>query len=178
MGPSTACKIVVGTCRPRRGGLLVTALFTKKGTKSQPEAPPKPKKAGFLSQVTEAIDFAQVRSEGDRELLDKAKTSLGRNSKKGKEREKMSREQYQALRRKVGGTARDYWKDYIQADEVKGYKSSEGTQVTGLPFLLAVVLGLVVATGVVVSQTAGNSANPNDIPVEQQQVPTRAKLSE
>jgi hypothetical protein len=66
----------------------------------------KEKKQGFLSQFTDAIDFAQVRSDGDRDLLDKAKSTLGGKRQKGQDRQKMSKEQYQALRRKVGGTAR------------------------------------------------------------------------
>lgn len=28
---------------------------------------------------------------------------------------KMTREQYMALRRKIGGTARDYWKDWVSS---------------------------------------------------------------
>lgn len=54
------------------------------------------KKQGFLSQFTEAIDFAQVRSESDRDLLDRAKATVGR--KGGRKGEKMSREQYQCVR--------------------------------------------------------------------------------
>ncbi len=61
-----------------------------------------------------------------------------------------------ALRRKVGGTAKDYWKDWVDvkgqyAD--KGYVSKESTPVPGLAFLLVVVVGVFVALGVVVSQT-------------------------
>ena len=69
---------------------------------------PEKKKQSFLSQFTEAIDFAQVRSNEDRDLIDKAKLNknLGKKGKKGQEKEKMSRQQYQALRRKVGGTAK------------------------------------------------------------------------
>ena len=64
------------------------------------------KKQSGLSQFTDALDFAQTRSEGDRSLIDSAKLSLGQKPKQGEERQKMSKEQYQALRRKVGGTAR------------------------------------------------------------------------
>lgn len=50
------------------------------------------KKQSFLSQFTEALDFAQTRSEDDRDLIDNAKLTLG---KKGGKKEKMSQEQYQ-----------------------------------------------------------------------------------
>ena len=39
--------------------------------------------------------------------------------------------------------------------QVKGYKSTSESNVPGLPFLLAIVVGLIVATVVVTSQTAG-----------------------
>lgn len=38
--------------------------------------------------------------------------------------------------------------------QMKGYKSTESASIPALPFLIAVVLGLVVATGVVVTQTS------------------------
>lgn len=39
--------------------------------------------------------------------------------------------------------------------QVKGYKSTSESTVPGLPFLIAIVAGLIVATVVVSSQTAG-----------------------
>lgn len=40
---------------------------------------------------------------------------------------------YRALRRKVGGTARDFWKGYIEEEQVKNiktyYKPGESAQV-------------------------------------------------
>ena len=56
-----------------------------------------------------AFDFSAARSEDDAILIAKA-----RGMRKG---QKMSPEQYQALRRKVGGTAKDYWKGWV---DVKG----------------------------------------------------------
>ena len=56
------------------------------------------KKQSFLSQLTEALDFAQVRSEADRDLLDKANSSMGRKGKaasSGGPKQKLSKEQYQ-----------------------------------------------------------------------------------
>ncbi len=61
-----------------------------------------------------------------------------------------------ALRRKVGGTAKDYWKDWVDVKgqyAEKGYVSNESTSVVGLPFLIIVVLGVFGALAVVVSQT-------------------------
>lgn len=72
----------------------------------------------------------------------------------------MSREQYQALRRKVGGTAKDYWKGWVDvkgqyAD--KGYVASDGGAVSlppGVLFLGLTVAGLLAATAAVVAQTS------------------------
>jgi len=47
-----------------------------------------------------------VRSKSDAALLYEAK--YGKRDESGK----MTPEQYAALRRKVGGTAKDYWKDW------------------------------------------------------------------
>ncbi|KAK9807831.1 hypothetical protein WJX72_010529 [[Myrmecia] bisecta] len=108
------------------------------------------KKQSFLSSVTDALDFSEVRSKSDARLLYDAKYG----DRKGG---RLSPEQAAALRRKVGGTAKDYWKDWVdvKGDYVdKGYVSSESGTVTGLPFLIAVVFGLFVALGVVVSQTS------------------------
>ena len=57
----------------------------------------------------EAFDFSAARSEEDAILIAKA-----RGMKKG---QRMTPEQANALRRKVGGTAKDYWKGWV---DVKG----------------------------------------------------------
>ena len=55
-----------------------------------------------------------------------------------------------ALRRKIGGTARDYFKDYIQPDVKTAYmKPTEDTKVPYLGFLLAVVAALIATTAYV-----------------------------
>lgn len=59
--------------------------------------------------VLEALDFSAVRSEEDAQLLEDARSATSAG-------EKMSREQYAALRRKVGGTYRDFFKDHIEVD--------------------------------------------------------------
>ncbi|KAK4273777.1 hypothetical protein QN277_017108 [Acacia crassicarpa] len=70
---------------------------------------PKPSKKSLFSSVTEALDFSQVRSAEDALLLEDARqaTSSG---------ERMSREQYGALRRKIGGTYKDFFKSYVEVD--------------------------------------------------------------
>ena len=67
-----------------------------------------------------------------------------------------------ALRRKIGGTKQDFWKEWVDVKGEyvdKGYvDKSEG--ITGLPFLVAVVLGVFGALAYVVSQTATIPAPP------------------
>ncbi|KAI4306950.1 hypothetical protein L6164_030187 [Bauhinia variegata] len=77
-------------------------------TVSAKQGDEKSKKSLFTS-VTDALDFAQVRSAEDAQLLEDAReatTSGGR----------MSREQYGALRRKIGGTYKDFFKSYVEVD--------------------------------------------------------------
>lgn len=171
--------------RSGRSQVCTRALFGKKQVAVVEPPPPPPKKGLFsfgksatavkeapaktggkadeytrrqsaFTQVTNALDFNQVRSKRDAELLYEAR--YGDRGADGK----MSREQYQALRRKIGGTAKDYWKDWV---EVKGKYTDKGyvarggeaglaTNVPALPFLVLVTLGMfgvlayvVVATG-------------------------------
>ncbi|KAK9825858.1 hypothetical protein WJX81_004932 [Elliptochloris bilobata] len=113
------------------------AIFKRKGgskPKAQ-EAASKRREQSLLSQFTDAIDFAEARSEKDADLIWAAK---------GKKRgEKMTPEQYAALKRKVGGTASNYFKTFV---DVKGEYTDKGyvapSTTTGLPFLLATILGI------------------------------------
>ncbi|KAF8716862.1 hypothetical protein HU200_025961 [Digitaria exilis] len=66
-------------------------------------------KQSLFGSITEALDFSQVRSEKDAELLYEA-----REKTKGGGR--MTREQYGALRRKIGGTYQDFFKSYVEVD--------------------------------------------------------------
>lgn len=67
-----------------------------------------------------------------------------------------------ALRRKIGGTKQDFWKEWV---DVKGEYTDKGyvdniSGVTGLPFLIVVVLGVFGALAYVVSQTASIPTPP------------------
>ncbi|CAN7052078.1 hypothetical protein IGI04_027514 [Brassica rapa subsp. trilocularis] len=63
----------------------------------------------LFTRLTDALDFAQVRSEKDAELLYEAREAT-------KSGGKMSKEQYGALRRKIGGTYKDFFKSYVEVD--------------------------------------------------------------
>ncbi|XP_060180286.1 uncharacterized protein LOC132610052 [Lycium barbarum] len=91
-----------------RTSKLVLAVSSK-AKKEDTEEPKEKKKQSLFSSVTEALDFSQVRSAKDAELLDEAreKTQSG---------ERMSPEQYGALRRKIGGTYKDFFKSYVEVD--------------------------------------------------------------
>ncbi|GAX75821.1 hypothetical protein CEUSTIGMA_g3264.t1 [Chlamydomonas eustigma] len=141
-----------------RRAVTTTALFgrPKKSIVEETEvvesSKPK-KKQSVISQTLNAIDFAAPRSQKDSELLYDAK--YGKRSEDGK----MTREQYQALRRKIGGTAKDYFKEWVEEERVENtyYKpdSMQGT-VPYLPLLVGVVFAVLGATVVVVQQTGGN----------------------
>lgn len=66
------------------------------------------------------------------------------------------------MRRKIQGTKKDFWKDWVDVDGEytdKGYVEKPQA-VTALPFLVAVVLGLGGALAYVVSQTAEAPSPP------------------
>ncbi|KAL3622057.1 hypothetical protein CASFOL_034253 [Castilleja foliolosa] len=81
----------------------------KQNDAEEEEEEPKKRKQSLFESVTEALDFSQVRSEKDAELLDEAREQT-------KSGERMSREQYGALRRKIGGTYKDFFKSYVEVD--------------------------------------------------------------
>ncbi|CAN6463247.1 unnamed protein product [Victoria cruziana] len=68
-----------------------------------------PRKQSLFGSVTEALDFSQVRSAEDAVLLEEARDATRSGGR-------MSREQYGALRRKIGGTYRDFFKSYVDVD--------------------------------------------------------------
>ncbi|XP_072997365.1 uncharacterized protein [Typha latifolia] len=69
----------------------------------------KKSKQSLFSSLTEALDFSQVRSAQDAELLEDAREAT-------RDGGKMTREQYGALRRKIGGTYKDFFKSYVEVD--------------------------------------------------------------
>ncbi|PRW20989.1 kinase [Chlorella sorokiniana] len=150
--------------KPARGGLFgsrgsskqQTAAPAKQQKKSKVDkAAEYEKRQGLFGRAVSALDFAEVRSKNDAELLYEAK--YGKRGEDGK----MSREQYAALRRRVGGTAKDYWKDWVETKGEyvdKGYvakdKSATAASVPALPFLVGTVVALFGATAWVVASTS------------------------
>ncbi|XP_062103994.1 uncharacterized protein LOC133815133 [Humulus lupulus] len=59
------------------------------------------------SSLRETLDFSRVRSEHDVALLEDARQA-------NKSGEKMNREHYGDLRRKIGGTYKDFFKSYVE----------------------------------------------------------------
>ncbi|XP_022857743.1 uncharacterized protein LOC111378743 [Olea europaea var. sylvestris] len=86
---------------------LKFVIFSAKKENGNEE--PKKKKQSLFSSVTEALDFSQVRSAKDAELLDEAAEATQTG-------DRMTREQYGALRRKIGGTYKDFFKSYVEVD--------------------------------------------------------------
>ncbi|KAB5511152.1 hypothetical protein DKX38_030186 [Salix brachista] len=78
-------------------------------TESGSEEEPKKVKQSLFSSVAEALDFSQVRSAKDAELLEEARENTSSGGR-------MTREQYGALRRKIGGTYKDFFKSYVDGD--------------------------------------------------------------
>eukprot|EP00798_Chlamydomonas_sp_ICE-L_P001355 gene1355-32717_t len=91
-----------------------------------------------------ALNFSTYVSKKDQQLLDEAKYGELEGGK-------MSREQYGALRRKVGGTAKDFVisMDFVEKSPVKlpaYYKPSEGPQVPFLPILVGILIAVLGTT--------------------------------
>jgi len=109
-----------------------------------------PDAAQTIPAYTNAADgYIGLGRPADAELLYEARYGAAAGTK-------MSRETYQALRRKVGGTAKDYWKDWVDVKGTyaeKGYVAKDGSAVSNtsaksLPILLATFVALLGATGV------------------------------
>jgi hypothetical protein len=108
------------------------------------------KKGGIWgsNQRSERNKAARERQKADSRLLYDAA-----NKKKG---DKLNEEEYSALKRKIGGTARDFFKDWVDVDGDyvdQGFVgANQKTSVPALPFLIAVVLAVLGTAGWVVSQ--------------------------
>ena len=108
-----------------------------------------PKKS-FLTSVTDALDFSEARSKSDAWLLYEARTEELKGGR-------LSKEQAAALKRKIIGTKKDYWKDWVDVQgkyTEKGYVSSESSTVYGAPLIGLTLLGVFSTLGFVISQTS------------------------
>ncbi|KAI4372895.1 hypothetical protein MLD38_011076 [Melastoma candidum] len=92
----------------RRKNMSVSVVVSAKAGGNDKEQTPKSKQSLF-GAVTEALDFSQVRSAEDATLLDEARAATSSGGR-------MTREQYGALRRKIGGTYKDFFKSYVEVD--------------------------------------------------------------
>lgn len=102
-------------------------------------------------------DEKAARNQSARDMS-RRDAKLLQESKGLKKGEKLSPEQEAALRRRIRGTGRDFFKDWVdvEGDYVEqGYVSGKGgaADVPALPFLIAIVVAILGATGYVVSQT-------------------------
>ncbi|XP_038891315.1 uncharacterized protein LOC120080762 [Benincasa hispida] len=93
----------------RSSNLRVLAKAAEKGEERESGGGGGENKKSLFSSVTEALDFSAVRSSRDAELLDDARQATKAGGR-------MTREQYGALRRKIGGTYKDFFKSYIEVD--------------------------------------------------------------
>ncbi|KAJ8442671.1 hypothetical protein Cgig2_003715 [Carnegiea gigantea] len=91
------------------GSYRLRVVSAKKEEKSSKDDEGKNNKQSLFTSVTDALDFAQVRSVEDAQLLEDARQAT-------KSGGRMSREQYGALRRKIGGTYKDFFKSYVEVD--------------------------------------------------------------
>lgn len=83
----------------------VWAKLDEEGSKGEA----KKSKQSLFGSLTDALDFSQVRSAEDAQLLEEAREATGSGGR-------MTKEQYGALRRKIGGTYKDFFKSYIDVD--------------------------------------------------------------
>ncbi|KAH9608991.1 hypothetical protein KSS87_001919 [Heliosperma pusillum] len=95
------------TIRYIRAGHRQLRVVSAKNEDEGDKEESKQSKQSLFTSITDALDFAQVRSAQDAELLENAREA----TKSGGQ---MSREQYGALRRKIGGTYKDFFKSYVE----------------------------------------------------------------
>ncbi|KAL5720833.1 hypothetical protein ACHQM5_013464 [Ranunculus cassubicifolius] len=82
---------------------------TEKDKKEAPKEEKTKRKQSLFGSVTEALDFSQVRSAEDAQLIEEARETTGSGGR-------MNQQQYGALRRKIGGTYKDFFKSFVDVD--------------------------------------------------------------
>ncbi|KAL0914936.1 hypothetical protein M5K25_015329 [Dendrobium thyrsiflorum] len=97
------------TLRCNRAITRVGGIWATAEQNGEEEGEQKISKQSLFSSITEALDFSQARSSQDAQLIEEAKEAT-------KSGGKMNREQYGALRRKIGGTYKDFFKSYLKAN--------------------------------------------------------------
>ncbi|KAG9440063.1 hypothetical protein H6P81_020228 [Aristolochia fimbriata] len=107
--PYAAVPLTVSERRFRNPSRVPAIRARKGGERDEEQAPKSSTKQSLFSSVAEALDFSQVRSAQDAELIEEAREATKSGSR-------MTREQYGALRRKIGGTYKDFFKSYVEVD--------------------------------------------------------------
>ncbi|KAF6172617.1 hypothetical protein GIB67_020131 [Kingdonia uniflora] len=100
-------KGIINPNQPYKTSKFRGASAKKEEEENKKEEPKK--KQSLFSSVTEALDFSQVRSAEDAVLIEKARETTQSGGR-------MNQEQYGALRRKIGGTYKDFFKSYVEVD--------------------------------------------------------------
>lgn len=73
----------------KHGAIKRTSKFRRVSAKSENEEESKKEKQSLFGMVTDALDFAQVRSEADAELLEEAREATKSGKKMNKEQVRM-----------------------------------------------------------------------------------------
>ncbi|XP_008792206.2 uncharacterized protein LOC103708882 [Phoenix dactylifera] len=106
--PSMGLPNNISVLRPSRSATRLVKVWAKTD-EGEGNGEAKKSKQSLFESVTEALDFSQVRSSEDAQLLEEAREATRAGGQ-------MNRQQYGALRRKIGGTYKDFFKSYVDVD--------------------------------------------------------------